>query len=73
MFLMTDAVCWQVSSGATDSQVLSRTLSITADSDVAVSDNYTLTLIPERCDQSLGANTLTLSGGGSTCEWRTYS
>jgi len=49
---------------ATDSQVLSGTLSITADSELAVSDNYTLTL-SQAGGLSLGANTLTLSGGGS--------
>jgi len=49
---------------ATDSQVLSGTLSITADSELAVSENYTLTL-SQTGGLSLGANTLTLSGGGS--------
>jgi len=49
---------------ATDNQVLGGTLSITADSELAVSDNYTLTL-SQAGGLSLGANTLTLSGGGS--------
>ena len=49
---------------ATDNQVLSGTLSITADSELTVSDNYTLTL-SQAGGLSLGANTLTLSGGGS--------
>jgi len=49
---------------ATDSQVLSGTLSITADSELAVSENYTLTL-SQSGGLALGANTLTLSGGGS--------
>jgi len=49
---------------ATDSQVLSGTLSITADSELKVSDNYTLTL-SQAGGLSLGANTLTLSGGGT--------
>ena len=49
---------------ATDSQVLSGTLSITADSELAVSENYTLTL-SQTGGLALGANTLTLSGGGS--------
>ena len=49
---------------ATDSQVLSGTLSITADSELAVSENYTLTL-SQAGGLALGANTLTLSGGGS--------
>jgi len=49
---------------ATDSQVLSGTLSITADSELRVSENYTLTL-SQAGGLSLGANTLTLSGGGS--------
>jgi len=49
---------------ATDSQVLSGTLSITADSELAVSENYTLTL-SQTGGLSLGANTLTISGGGN--------
>ena len=49
---------------ATDSQVLSGTLSITADSELRVSENYTLTL-SQTGGLSLGANTLTLSGGGT--------
>jgi len=49
---------------ATDNQVLGGTLSITADSELTVSDNYTLTL-SQAGGLSLGANTLTLSGGGS--------
>jgi len=49
---------------ATDNQVLSGTLSITADSELKVSQNYTLTL-SQTGGLSLGANTLTLSGGGS--------
>ena len=49
---------------ATDSQVLSGTLSITADSELAVSENYTLTL-SQTGGLALGANTLTISGGGS--------
>jgi len=49
---------------ATDSQVLSGTLSITADSELRVSENYTLTL-SQTGSLSLGANTLTLSGGGT--------
>jgi len=49
---------------ATDSQVLSGTLSITADSELAVLENYTLTL-SQTGGLALGANTLTLSGGGS--------
>ena len=49
---------------ATDNQVLGGTLSITADSELTVSDNYTLTL-SQTGGLALGANTLTLSGGGS--------
>jgi len=49
---------------ATDSQVLSGTLSITADSELRVSENYTLTL-SQTGGLALGANTLTLSGGGT--------
>jgi len=49
---------------ATDNQVLGGTLSITADSELTVSDNYTLTL-SQAGGLVLGANTLTLSGGGS--------
>jgi len=49
---------------ATDSQVLSGTLSITADSELRVSENYILTL-SQTGGLSLGANTLTLSGGGT--------
>jgi len=49
---------------ATDSQVLSGTLSITADSELTVSQGYTLTL-SQTGGLALGANTLTLSGGGS--------
>jgi len=49
---------------ATDNQVLGGTLSITADSELTVSDNYTLTL-SQSGGLALGANTLTLSGGGS--------
>ena len=49
---------------ATDSQVLGGTLSITADSELGVSENYTLTL-SQAGGLALGANTLTLSGGGN--------
>jgi len=49
---------------ADDDQELSGTLSDTADSELAVSENYTLTL-SQTGGLSLGANTLTLSGGGS--------
>jgi len=49
---------------ATDSQVLSGTLSITADSELRVSQDYILTL-SQSGGLALGANTLTLSGGGS--------
>ena len=49
---------------ATDNQVLGGTLSITADSELSVSQNYTLTL-SQTGGLALGANTLTLSGGGS--------
>jgi len=49
---------------ATYSQVLSGTLSITADSELRVSEDYTLTL-SQSGGLALGANTLTLSGGGS--------
>ena len=49
---------------ATDNQVLGGTLSITADSELTVSQNYTLTL-SQTGGLALGANTLTLSGGGS--------
>jgi len=49
---------------ATDSQVLGGTLSITADSELKVSQGYTLTL-SQSGGLALGANTLTISGGGS--------
>jgi len=49
---------------ATVSQVLSGTLSITADSELRVSETYILTL-SQAGGLALGANTLTLSGGGS--------
>jgi len=49
---------------ATDNQVLSGTLSITADSELTVSQGYSLTL-SQTGGLALGANTLTLSGGGS--------
>jgi len=49
---------------ATDNQVLCGTLSITADSELTVSQNYTLTL-SQTGGLALGANILTLSGGGS--------
>ena len=49
---------------ATDNQVLGGTLSITADSELTVSQGYTLTL-SQTGGLALGANTLTLSGGGS--------
>jgi len=49
---------------ATDNQVLGGTLSITADSELRVSDNYTLTL-SQSGGLALGANTLPISGGGS--------
>jgi len=49
---------------ATDNQVLGGTLSITADSELTVSQNYTLTL-SQTGGLALGANMLTLSGGGS--------
>jgi len=49
---------------ATDSQVLSGTLSITADSELRVSENYILTL-SQTGGLALGGNTLTLSGGGT--------
>jgi len=49
---------------ATDNQVLGGTLSITADSELSVSQTYTLTL-SQTGGLALGANTLTLSGGGS--------
>jgi len=49
---------------ATDNQVLGGTLSITADSELSVSQNHTLTL-SQTGGLALGANTLTLSGGGS--------
>jgi len=49
---------------ATDNQVLGGTLSITADSELTVSQGYTLTL-SQSGGLALGANTLTLSGGGS--------
>ena len=49
---------------ATDNQVLGGTLSITADSELTVSQGYTLTL-SQTGGLALGANMLTLSGGGS--------
>jgi len=49
---------------ATDSQVLSGTLSITADSELTVSQGHILTL-SQTGGLALGANMLTLSGGGS--------
>ena len=49
---------------ATDNQVLGGTLSITADSELTVSQGHTLTL-SQTGGLALGANTLTLSGGGS--------
>ncbi len=49
---------------ATDNQVLGGTLSITADSELTVSQGYTLTL-SQVGGLALGVNTLTLSGGGS--------
>ena len=49
---------------ATDNQVLGGTLSITADSELTVSQGYSLTL-SQAGGLALGANTLTLSGGGS--------
>ena len=49
---------------ATDNQVLGGTLSITADSELTVSQGHTLTL-SQSGGLSLGANMLTLSGGGS--------
>ena len=47
---------------ATDDQTLSGTLSITADSELAVSEDYTLTL-SQTGGLSLGGNTLTLICG----------
>jgi len=47
-----------------DDLSLAGTLSITGDSELKVSDNYTLTL-SQAGGLSLGANTLTLSGGGN--------
>ena len=49
---------------ATDNQVLGGTLSITADSELSVSQGHILTL-SQTGGLALGANTLTLSGGGS--------
>jgi len=49
---------------ATDNQVLGGTLSITADSELTVSQGHILTL-SQAGGLALGANTLTLSGGGS--------
>ena len=49
---------------ATDNQVLGGTLSITADSELSVSQYYTLTL-SQAGGLALGGNMLTLSGGGS--------
>jgi len=49
---------------AVDNQVLSGTLSVTADSELAVASGYTLEL-SQVGGLPLGANTLTLSGGGS--------
>jgi len=49
---------------ATDNQVLGGTLSITGNSELTVSENYTLTL-SQSGGLALGANTLTLSGGGT--------
>jgi len=49
---------------ATDNQVLGGTLSITADSELTVSQGYSLTL-SQAGGLALGANTLTLSGGGN--------
>jgi len=49
---------------ATDNQVLGGTLSIAGNSELTVSQGYTLTL-SQTGGFALGANTLTLSGGGS--------
>jgi len=49
---------------ATDNQVLGGTLSITADSELTVSQGYTLTL-SQNGGLVLGGNALTISGGGS--------
>jgi len=49
---------------ATDNQVLGGTLSITGDSELTVSQGHILTL-RQTGGLALGANTLTLSGGGS--------
>ena len=49
---------------ATDNQTLSGTLSITANSELRVLENYTLVL-NQSGGLPLGANTLTLSGGGT--------
>jgi len=49
---------------AVDDQVLSGTLSITADSELSVASGYILEL-SQTGGLSLGANTLTLSGGGN--------
>jgi len=49
---------------ATDNQVLGGTLSITADSELSVSQGHILTL-SQTGGLALGANMLTLSGGGS--------
>jgi len=49
---------------ATDNQVLGGTLRITSDSELTVSQGYSLTL-SQAGGLALGANTLTLSGGGS--------
>ena len=49
---------------ATDNQVLGGTLSVTADSELTVSQGYTLTL-SQAGGLALGGNALTISGGGS--------
>ena len=50
---------------ATDNQVLGGTLSVTADSELTVSQGYTLTQSAGWWACNLGANALTISGGGS--------
>ena len=57
---------------ATDSQVLSGTLSITADSELKVSQNYTLTL-SQAGGLSLGVKHADPERRRKPCEWRTYS
>ena len=56
---------------ADESSTVSGALSHTADITIDVADNKTLTYSGSAI--SLGANTLTLSGGGNTCEWRLKS